>query len=155
VLALCIRDVSFEERRLRVHGKGGNDRLLPLPDLAVLSLGDYLRFERPARCKAQSVFVVLQGRLRGCPMTSAGLRSLFRQRRQKPDLAMANPHRFRHTFGADMARAGVRLPFLQRLMGHASAQTTLGYIQLSMSDLADEYRRAVRELEKRYPTASP
>jgi len=154
VLALCIRDVSFEERQLRVRGKGGKERILPLPDLAVLSLGDYLRFERPARCKAQSIFVVLQGRLRGCPMTAAGLRSLFRQRRRNADLAVANPHRFRHTFGADMARAGVRLPFLQRLMGHASAQTTLGYVQLSMSDLADEYRRALREIQKRYPSES-
>jgi hypothetical protein len=50
-----------------------------------------------------------------------------------------------------MARAGVRLPILQRLMGHANAATTLQYIGLSMVDIADEYRRAIRELEARYP----
>jgi len=49
-----------------------------------------------------------------------------------------------------MARSGVRLPILQRMMGHADGSTTLKYIQLSMADIADEYRRAVDELQRRY-----
>ena len=86
-------------------------------------------------------------------MTSAGLRSLFRQRRRDHAIARANPHRFRHTFGADMARAGVRVPILQRMMGHADGITTLQYIHLSMADIADEHRRAVDELQRRYRTS--
>jgi integrase/recombinase XerD len=66
------------------------------------------------------------------------------------DFASANAHRFRHTFGTYMARAGVRLPVLQKMMGHADAKTTLQYIQLSMTDIADEYRRALAALDKRY-----
>ena len=151
VLALRLRDVDLENRRLRVVGKGDKERAIPLPDLVVDVYRRYLRFERPPRGVADSVFVVLQGARRGHAMTVAGLRSLFRQRRQTPFLASANAHRFRHTFGADMARAGVRLPVLQRLMGHADAGMTLRYIELSMVDIADEYRRAVHELERRYP----
>lgn len=83
-------------------------------------------------------------------MTAAGLRSLFRHRRLDPELLRANPHRFRHTFGADMARAGVRLPVLQKMMGHADSVTTLRYIQLSMADIAAEYERAVRAIRARY-----
>ena len=85
-------------------------------------------------------------------MTPAGLRSLFRYRRQRHPgrLANANAHRFRHTFGTDMARAGVRLPILQRLMGHADAKTTLQYIHLSMADIAAEYDRAIRTIATKY-----
>ena len=83
-------------------------------------------------------------------LTLAGLRTLFRHRRRDHAVARANPHRFRHTFGADMARSGVRLPILQRMMGHADGATTLRYIQLSMADIADEYRRAVEKLQRRY-----
>ena len=83
-------------------------------------------------------------------MTATGLRSLFRHRRLASLLASANAHRFRHTFGTDMARAGVRLPVLQKMMGHADTKTTLQYIRLSMSDIADEYQRAVAEIDKRY-----
>jgi integrase/recombinase XerD len=65
-------------------------------------------------------------------------------------LAMANAHRFRHTFGADMARAGVRLPILQQMMGHADLKTTMLYIRLSMADVAEEFRRASSKLDGRY-----
>jgi len=45
---------------------------------------------------------------------------------------------------------GVRLPILQRMMGHADDTTTLRYIQLSMADIADEYQRAVEQIQHRY-----
>jgi site-specific recombinase XerD len=149
VLHVRLADVSFDERELRVHGKGNKERLLPLPDLVLQSLVDYLRWERPATT-TDHLFVALQGKRRGQPMRPAGLRSLFRHRRRARQIARANPHRFRHTFGADMARAGVRLPILQRMMGHAHAITTLRYIHLSMSDVADAYQRAMQEIAKRY-----
>lgn len=150
VLQMQIGDVLVEDCQLRIRGKGQRDRVLPLPQVVARSIADYVRWERPADCATQRVFVILQGRSRGRPMTAAGLRSLFRQRRRDHAIARANPHRFRHTFGADMARSGVRLPILQRMMGHADASTTLQYIHLSMADIADEYRRAVEELQRRY-----
>lgn len=150
VLRLQLHDVLVEEGQLRIHGKGERERVLPLPQLVADSIADYLRWERPTDCTTRQLFVVLQSDHRGAPMTLAGLRSLFRQRRRAPQLARANPHRFRHTFGADMARSGVRLPILQRMMGHADGSTTLQYIHLSMADIADEYRRAVAVLQRRY-----
>ena len=54
------------------------------------------------------------------------------------------------TFGADMARSGVRLPILQKMMGHADSKTTLQYINLSMADVAAEFQRAAEEIHKRY-----
>jgi integrase len=106
--------------------------------------------ERPRRSASGRLFVILQGKRRGEPMSAAGLRSIFRHRRRRPALSIANAHRFRHTFGADMARAGVRLPVLQRLMGHSDAKTTLQYIRLSMADISAEYQRAIAQLEQRY-----
>ena len=150
VLQLQAGDVLVEDGQLRIRGKGERDRVLPLPQVIARSIADYVRWERPADCTTQRLFVVLQGRQRGRPMTAAGLRSLFRQRRRDHAIARANPHRFRHTFGADMARSGVRLPILQRMMGHADGSTTLQYIHLPMADIADEYRRAVEELQRRY-----
>jgi integrase len=150
VLELELGDIVFIDAYIRVRGKGGRERSVPLPKLLARSVRQYLDLERPRRCADAHLFVVLQGARRGKPMTSAGLRSLFRYRRRRRVVAIANPHRFRHTFGADMARAGVRLPVLQRLMGHAEMTTTLQYINLSMSDVADEYRRAISEIDARY-----
>src|ERR1044071_729056 len=150
VLQLQLGDVLAEDAQLRIRGKGNRERVLPLPQVVARSLADYVRWERPTGSASPQLFVILQGPRRGHPMTLAGLRSLFRHRRRDHAIARANPHRFRHTFGADMARSGVRLPILQRMMGHADGTTTLRYIRLSMADIADEYRRAVEELERRY-----
>ena len=156
VLTLTLPDVSFDENRLRIHGKGDKERCLPLPEAVVETLRAYLRLERPSECPSDSLFVVLQGKRRGQAMTRSGLRSLFRHRRSvELSVANANPHRWRHTFGTEMARAGVRLPTLQKMMGHASSDTTLQYINLSMADIADEYRRAMTKIEQRYQRSAP
>jgi site-specific recombinase XerD len=150
VLELGVDDVVWSDRQLRVRGKGQRDRALPLPDVVANALREYLHLERPHQANELRLFLVMQGRRRGQPMTLEGLRSLFRHRRRGPTLAKANAHRFRHTFGTDMARAGVRLPILQRMMGHADMKTTMQYIELSLVDVADEYRRAMATLETRY-----
>lgn len=152
VLDLRLGDLDFDDHRIRVHGKGNKERAVPLPGLLVNLLRRYLSFERPQDCTTNHIFVVLQGKRRGRPMTRAALRRVFRTRRRRPSLTNANPHRLRHTFGTDMARSGVRLPILQRMMGHAYAETTLQYINVSLADVAAEFHRAVGALESRYGT---
>lgn len=149
VLNLRVSDIDLEDRRLRVRGKGGKERAVPAPPLLLTVIEKYTRLERPPVPTLQ-VFVVLQGTKRGQPMTRAGLRKVFRTRRLRPALLNANPHRLRHTFGTDMARSGVRLPILQRMMGHAYAETTLQYVNISMVDVAAEFQRAAEKLERRY-----
>jgi site-specific recombinase XerD len=145
VLALERDDLLFSEGLIRVRGKGSRVRLLPLPPETVRLLRCYLTTERPATTVPQ-VFVSRKGPARGSAMTPAGLRSLFRHHRGTSGVAAANPHRFRHTFGSDMIRAGVSLPALMRLMGHAYIHTTLLYVQLTPQDVFDEYARAVAKL---------
>lgn len=116
--------------------------MLPLPPETIRLLECYLKSVRPLTNAAQ-VFVSLKGKARGKPMTKAGWRSLFRHHRFVTSIEKANPHRFRHSFGSDMIRAGVSLPALRRLMGHANIETTLLYIQISPRDVYEEYARAV------------
>jgi integrase/recombinase XerD len=142
VLALELEDLLLSEAQMRVHGKRAKVRVMPLPPETIRLLDCYLKTERPLTNTAR-VFVSLKGKARGKPMTKAGLRSLFRHHRATTTVRKANPHRFRHTFGADMIRAGVSLPALQRLMGHANIETTLLYIHISPQDVYEEYVRAV------------
>jgi site-specific recombinase XerD len=144
VLALQLTDLRLAEAQMLVHGKGNKPRLLPLPQEILDVLQRYLAIERPLT-NSTSLFVSLKGPSRGLPLTSAGLRSLFRHHRATTHIPQANPHRFRHTFGTDMVRAGVSLPALQHLMGHAQIRTTLLYVQLAPQDIWREYRQAVEK----------
>jgi site-specific recombinase XerD len=141
-LDLQLDDLQLADAQLRVLGKGNKRRLVPLPGETIQTLQNYLRLERPPT-NSSVLFVSLKGAQRGLPMTVAGLRSLFRHHRVRSQVFQANPHRFRHTFGADMVRAGISLPALQQLMGHAQIHTTMLYVQLAPQDVWREYARAV------------
>ena len=142
VLALQLEDLQLAEAQLRVLGKGNKPRPLPLPGETIQVIQNYLHLERPVT-NSRALFVSLKGLKRGLPMTLAGLRSLFRHHRVRSQVLQANPHRFRHTFGADMVRAGISLPALQQLMGHAQIRTTMLYVQIAPQDVWREYARAV------------
>ena len=144
VMALNRDDVLFSEGQLRVRGKGNKLRLLPLAPETTQLLDHYLRVERPDPCSA-ALFVVLKGPARGQRMTPAGLRSLFRHHRRTTGVQLANPHRFRHTFASDMVRAGISLPALMQLMGHADIETTMHYVKVSPQDVYLQYARAAAQ----------
>jgi integrase/recombinase XerD len=150
VLNLNREDLLLPEAQIRVHGKGNKKRLLPLAPEAVQLLDHYLRLERPNPATA-ALFVSLKGPARGVRMTPAGLRSLFRYHRRTTSVTNANPHRFRHTFASDMVRAGISLPALMHLMGHAHIQTTMVYVEITPLEVYQQYARAVAQLVRPVP----
>lgn len=153
VLALNRQDVSLTEAQICVHGKGNKPRLLPLAPESVQLLDHYLRLERPD-VVTPPLFVSLKGGARGQRMTPAGLRSLFRHHRHTTGVKKANPHRFRHTFASDMVHAGVSLPALMRLMGHANIQSTLIYVEVTPLDVYQQYARAAAQLIRPVPVTT-
>jgi len=151
ILNLCKSGIDLVNAQLKILGKGNKERVVPFPQMLIDVTLKYLRFERPEACKHEIFFTVLQGKKRGQPMTSAGLRSLFRYRRMTSGIAKARPHRWRHTFGTEMARAGVSYPVLQKMMGHAEGSpVTADYISLSMADISTEYKKAIERIQTNY-----
>ena len=154
VLALNPEDLLLSEGQLRVRGKGSKLRFLPLAPETIQLLDHYMRLERPNPCTG-ALFVSLKGPAREQRMTPAGLRSLFRYHRRATGIKLANPHRFRHTFASDMVRAGVSLPALMQLMGHADIETTLLYVQVTPQEVYLEYARAVAQHIRPVPSSLP
>ena len=148
ILALELSDVDFLTMSLKVLGKGRKERMLPLAEPLAKALLQYLACERPARSSPR-FFVVLKGPRRGRPMTYSGLHRLFRHHRSTSGIGNANPHRFRHTFGAMMTCARLPLATLATLMGHCSPQTTLRYIQLNDQQVRHQYEEALALLKAR------
>ena len=61
----------------------------------------------------------------------------------------------RHTFASDMLRAGVSVPALMQLMGHAQIQTTMVYIHVTPLDVYQQYARAVAQHIRPVPRLQP
>ena len=137
-----LADVDMGLRRVRVTGKGGKERVVPVDAAFFAELAAYLREERPASCRTAECFVVLRGPTAGQPLTEAGLRRIFRIHRLASGAVRVRPHRLRHTYGTELASAGIDLLALRELMGHANPETTAAYVHLSPEALAAEYARA-------------
>ena len=142
VRGLKLADVDMGRRRLRVIGKGGKERHVPVDQAFFTELAAYLRLERPPGLATAECFVVLRGPTTGAPVTEAGLRSLFRRHREASGAVRVRPHRLRHTYGTELAAAGIDLLVLRELMGHTSPETTASYVHLSIGQLAAEYGAA-------------
>lgn len=142
VRSLRLADLDMGRRQLRVTGKGGRERVVPVDGAFFSELVAYLRAERPPGCRTPECFVVLRGPTRGAPMTEAGMRKIFRTHRARSGATRVRPHRLRHTYGTELASAGMDLLVLRQLMGHASPETTAAYVHLSPETLAVEYAKA-------------
>ena len=129
-------------RRVRVVGKGDKEREVPIDDVFFTECAAYLRAERPAGCRTAECFVVLHGPTRGRAMSEAGLRKVFRTHRARSGATRVRPHRLRHTYGTELAAAGIDLLVLRELMGHVHPETTAAYVHLAPETLAAEYARA-------------
>ena len=128
VRSLRLADVDMGLRRVRVTGKGGKERVVPVDPAFFAELGAYLRDERPARCATAECFVVLRGPTTGGPLTEAGMRRVFRTHRARSGAVRVRPHRLRHSYGTELATAGIDLLVLRELMGHSSPETTARYV---------------------------
>ena len=144
VLGLRLGDLDAAHRQVFiVEGKGGHQRQIPISRRWFLTVGDYLRIERPSEAVTERVFVVLKGQRRGRPLSDEGLKQVFVSARQRAGLRRITCHELRHTCFTRLREAGMELEALQAQAGHRSIETTRLYVHLANEWLAAEYHQAV------------
>lgn len=141
VLGLDVADVDIGAGWLRVSGKGGIERRVPLDVDVAGVIQTYLLAERPDTAST-GLFIVAKGPTRGQRLTPAGLRRIFRYHRGLTGIAAARPHALRHTFGSALAEAGVDLAVMQALLGHAHIDTTARYVHVAPAHVKAEFDAA-------------
>jgi site-specific recombinase XerD len=130
---LRMGDVHADEGIVRVTGKGGKERVVPLGGAAADALGRYLRHGRPRLGKPATdrVFVSVRGR----PLGPTDVRRALRHELAAAGLAERSPHALRHTFATHLLEHGADLRSIQELLGHASVGTTQVYTHVSVRHL--------------------
>jgi site-specific recombinase XerD len=146
VLGLRLSDLSPGERRVRVHGKGGHERIVPVSVRFFASVANYLASERPDS-GSEALFVVLKGARRGEPLSSAGLDQVLSDAVSRAGLRHVTCHQLRHTCLTRLREAGMALEAVQAQAGHKSIDSTRVYLHLANSWLAAEYARAVERID--------
>lgn len=132
---LNIADLDVAQGIVRVLGKGGKERIVPVGRTALRAIADYLA-GRPGAVRSDPLFVNYRGgRLTPRTVQDHLKRRLIRSGVYKD----ASPHSLRHSFATHLLDGGVDLRAIQELLGHASLSTTQKYTQVSIEHLLSTY----------------
>ena len=150
--ALNVESIAWSERTLRLWGKGGKERIVPLYRRALEVTRLYIEEGRPellAQAKRRDLATGPHPLLisaRGNRMSAAMLRRRFHMLATLAGIpADIAPHAMRHTFATDLLEGGADLRSVQELLGHASLSTTQIYTHLT----PDRLKRAVAQAHPR------
>ena len=127
------------KRELRVLGKGGKERIVPLLPVVAAAVRDYVERCPYAIAADGPVFLGKRGKRLQAAVVQARVRRL---RAQLGLPETATPHALRHSFATHLLSSGADLRAIQELLGHASLSTTQRYTQVDSARLGEIYGRA-------------
>lgn len=137
-LSLDIRDLPASDNALRVTGKGGKQRIVPLLEAVHGALALWLKYH-PSRAPEAPLFLGARGKRLNAGVAQKTLRD-YRRLNGLPE--HATPHALRHSFATHLLANGADLRSIQELLGHASLSTTQRYTQVDAEQLMKVWRSA-------------
>jgi integrase/recombinase XerD len=136
VVGLTLDSVRFEEALVRVRGKGGKTRLVPLGSRAEEALRRYLADARPAFRPAPGEAALFVGP-RGRALSRPTLWRIVKRRARMAGLPKeVSPHWLRHSFATHLLAGGAPIRAIQEMLGHADIGTTQVYTHVDAGRLA-------------------
>lgn len=142
VVTLRAEAVDREQRWVRLLGKGGRQRLVPIGRPALEALDAYLVRARPAlaaRSGRTAAEVLLNNR--GGPLSRQSAWAVLSTAAQRAGVR-ASPHTLRHSFATHLLEGGADIRVVQELLGHASVSTTQVYTRVTVESLREVYAEA-------------
>src|SRR3954447_824861 len=134
--------VSFDDEEVRVEGKGGRTRIVPVGESALASLARYVERARPALVSERAepaLFLSKSGRR----LSTSDVRRRLRVWARRASLqGGVHPHALRHSFATHLLEGGADLRSIQELLGHSSISTTQIYTRVESARLKSAYARA-------------
>ncbi|MCL1949536.1 MAG: site-specific tyrosine recombinase XerD [Turicibacter sp.] len=141
LLALTFDDIHLERGLLKVFGKGSRQRLVPMGEVAIQALEDYLLKGRPHLEKMLTDTLFLNRF--GGQMTRQGFWKILKKQAALAGITKKmSPHKLRHSFATHLLENGADLRIVQEMLGHADIATTQIYTHLSSSHLRNAVEQA-------------
>ncbi|MBW3086295.1 Tyrosine recombinase XerD [Austwickia sp. TVS 96-490-7B] len=140
-VGLDIDDIDITVGTVRIHGKGGKMRILPLGQFSRDALSAYLVRGRPTLAAAGTTGgPALFLNQRGARLSRQSAWALLQNVADRAGLRQSvSPHTLRHSFATHMLEGGADVRVVQELLGHASVTTTQIYTLVTVQHLREVY----------------
>lgn len=124
--SLSLTDINLSEQTVRVVGKGGKERIIPLCGRELLTaLNDYLK------CRSAKTAQFFFTNRSGNRLSEQSVRQIVKKHAKGTEPNRLTPHVFRHTIATLLLEKGVDLRHIQRFLGHSSITTTTIYVHVA------------------------
>ena len=152
IVALNINDVKKiddgEVANLRLSGKGGKDRIVPLGSFARAALDQYLVRARPALVSKNREALFLNNR--GGRLSRQTMWKIVSEAADRAQIGTeVSPHSLRHSYATHLLDGGADVRVVQELLGHSSVTTTQIYTQVTIEKIRENYITAHPRAKKR------
>ena len=141
-VGLAVDDLDRGQATVRLAGKGGKQRVVPVGSYAVRAVEDYLVRARPALASAGRAGVrgALFLNVRGGALSRQSAWAILRTAAQRAGVSVeVSPHTLRHSFATHLLDGGADVRVVQELLGHASVTTTQVYTLVTVDRLREVY----------------
>lgn len=136
--ALDLTDLNFDNREVKVMGKGSKQRIVPIGSVAIAAINTWIsvREQMPSAQMTDALFLSTQGKR----LSHRSIQARMNKWGQEQSLSVkVHPHKLRHSFATHMLEASADLRAVQELLGHANLSTTQIYTSLDFQHLAKVY----------------
>jgi site-specific recombinase XerD len=142
IVNLDVDSPDFDAEQVRVEGKGGRTRILPVGEPALRALGAYLERGRPALAAMDEEPALLLSKSGRRLSTSDVRRRLRLWARHAAAQGRVHPHALRHSYATHLLEGDADLRAIQELLGHQSISTTQVYTRVESARLRAAYARS-------------
>ena len=145
---LSIHDIFWNERVVKVMGKGSKQRYVPIAQESFDFVRNYYENGRTSLKKGKETAVLFLNKF-GRKMSRMGVWKIIQKISLEAGIKKhVSPHTFRHSFATHLLEGGANLISVQQLLGHASINTTQIYTNIDRNFIIEEYRYHPRDKMK-------
>ncbi len=148
LINLTLSQIDYDECVIRIMGKGKKERMIPINDIALECLDNYIKNYRPSLLKKPNNYVFLNKF--GEAISRVGFFKILKEICLKAGIKKdVSPHTLRHSFATHLLNNGADLRIIQELLGHENLSTTEIYSHISNKKLKEDYQNHPRaKIEK-------
>lgn len=135
ICSLKIEDIFFDEKYLKICGKGKRERIVPINDKALDILKRYIQTSRVVMVKGKKTSELFLN-FRGDKISRVGIWKIVKEAMKKSGIEKnVYPHTLRHSFATHLLQHGADLRSVQRMLGHSDITTTEIYTHVDSTHL--------------------
>ena len=146
LISLCLKDLDWEQRQLKVLGKGSRYRILPIIEATAVKIKKYLEFRREIPTEAEELLITEKGNKCYPNLVYRVINSYLSNVTSK---LKKSPHMMRHSFATHLLDEGADLNTVKELLGHSSLAATQIYAHSSLAKLKQVYNLSHPRGEKK------